>query len=72
MKRIGLALCCVLIAASVAGCSNSNGAPMLPDGARYDNGGSLGGGGRSGGTTISTDSTSQAAPLNGGSLGAGG
>ncbi|HSU17569.1 hypothetical protein [Longimicrobium sp.] len=72
MKRIGLAMCLALgIACGVAGCEKTAGTPTFPDGARYDNGGSLGGGGRSGGIAPGSDSAA-ATPINGGSLGGGG
>ena len=71
MKRTLLVLCCAVLTAGVSGCGETSNAPMSPDSVRSDNGGSLGGGGRSG-TGIATDSTTNLAPANGGSLGGGG
>jgi hypothetical protein len=68
-------LCGIVAALTLTACGEIQSAPLFPDGARYDNGGSLGGGGRTGGTglTATADSVSPVTPLNnGGSLGGGG
>jgi hypothetical protein len=78
MTRLGLLLG-VVIAVGLSACETSKSAPLLPvDQVRYDNGGSLGGGGRSGEDTAGSSGASRvvvdsaAAGDNGGSLGGGG
>lgn len=74
--RNRLAFCCLLAATSLSACGTNTSAPLLPaEGARFDNGGSLGGGGRSDQSLVSVGvrDTNYVRPLsNGGSLGGGG
>lgn len=72
MKQKGFAVLVGMLAMALGGCTD-DGDPIVPHAQPWLNGGSLGGGGRSGqDSTGTTTTTATSTPSNGGSLGGGG